>query len=142
MLFFFVFCPIVAVIVILAGAPARLTALVAAILNLVDSLILLAGFDRLAAGFQFVGSIGVASDWRIHLAFGVDGLSLIMVLLATIVTVAAIWFAAKIENYERAFYACLLFISAGAIGAFASIDLFFFYVFHELALFPTFLLIG
>ncbi|MFN9939725.1 MAG: proton-conducting transporter membrane subunit, partial [bacterium] len=40
------------------------------------------------------------------------------------------------------FYACLLFISAGAIGAFASIDLFFFYAFHELALIPTFLLIG
>src|SRR5206468_294449 len=67
---------------------------------------------------------------------------LIMVLLATIVTVAAVWFAGKIENYESAFYACLLFISAGAIGAFASIDLFFFYAFHELALIPTFLLIG
>jgi NADH-quinone oxidoreductase subunit M len=40
------------------------------------------------------------------------------------------------------FYACLLLISAGAIGAFASIDLFFFYAFHELALIPTFLLIG
>src|SRR5205085_9747707 len=40
------------------------------------------------------------------------------------------------------FYACLLFISSGAIGAFASIDLFFFYAFHELALIPTFLLIG
>src|SRR5438270_11150644 len=65
-----------------------------------------------------------------------------MLLLATSVTVAAVWFAGKIDNYERAFYACLLFISAGAIGAFASIDLFFFYAFHELALIPTFLLIG
>src|SRR5438477_5445042 len=65
-----------------------------------------------------------------------------MLLLATSVTVAAVWFAGKIENYERALYACLLFISAGAIGAFASIDLFFFYAFHELALIPTFLLIG
>src|SRR5438270_10136235 len=65
-----------------------------------------------------------------------------MLLLATSVTVAAVWFAGKIDNYERAFYACLLFISAGAIGAFASIDLFFFYAFHELALLPTFLLIG
>src|SRR5437667_162235 len=41
-----------------------------------------------------------------------------------------------------AFYACLLLISGGAIGAFASLDLFFFYAFHELALIPTFLLIG
>jgi NADH-quinone oxidoreductase subunit M len=73
---------------------------------------------------------------------GLDGLSLIMVLLAAIVTVAAIWFTDKIDKYEHAFYACLLLISGGAIGAFASLDLFFFYAFHELALIPTFLLIG
>src|SRR3982750_5064253 len=65
-----------------------------------------------------------------------------MILLATIVTLAAVWFTGTIEKYETAFYGCLLFISGGAIGAFASIDLFFFYAFHELALIPTFLLIG
>src|SRR5437870_12910424 len=65
-----------------------------------------------------------------------------MVLLAAIVTLAAVWFAGGIDKYENAFYACLLFISGGAMGAFASIDLFFFYAFHELALIPTFLLIG
>ena len=84
----------------------------------------------------------MATDWRINFAFGVDGLGLIMLLLAVIVTVGAVWFTGKIDNYEPAFYVCLLFISAGAIGAFASIDLFFFYAFHELALIPTFLLIG
>jgi len=47
-----------------------------------------------------------------------------------------------VEKFAGMFYACLLLISAGAIGAFASIDLFFFYAFHELALIPTFLLIG
>lgn len=142
MLLFLVLCPIVAAIVIIAGAPARLTALAAAISNLFVTLVLLSRFDRVAAGFQFVSSFVVSADWQIHFAFGVDGLSLLMLLLATIVTVAAIWFADKIDNYERAFYACLLFISAGAIGTFASIDLFFFYAFHELALIPTFLLIG
>src|SRR5437016_4507593 len=142
MLLFLVLCPIIAAILIIAGAPARLTALVAAISNLFVTLILLSRFDQVAAGFQFVSSFVVSTDWRIHFAFGVDGLSLLMLLLATLVTVAAVWFADKIDNYERAFYACLLFISAGAIGAFASIDLFFFYAFHELALIPTFLLIG
>src|SRR6266436_9407070 len=142
MLFFLVFCPIIAAILIIAGAPARLTALVAAISNLFVTLILLSRFDQVAAGFQFVSSFVVSADWRIHFAFGVDGLSLLMLLLATSVSVAAVWFAGRIDNYERAFYACLLFISAGAIGAFASIDLFFFYAFHELALIPTFLLIG
>src|SRR5438105_14559925 len=67
---------------------------------------------------------------------------MVMVLLAAIVTMAAVWFTGRIDKYENAFYASLLFISGGAIGAFASIDLFFFYAFHELALIPTFLLIG
>ena len=142
MLLFLVLCPIVAAILIIAGAPARSSALIASIANLFVTLVLLSRFDRVAAGFQFVSSFVVAIDWRIHFAFGVDGLSLIMLLLAVVVTVGAVWFTGKIDNYERAFYVCLLFISAGAIGAFASIDLFFFYAFHELALIPTFLLIG
>src|SRR5438477_1214956 len=142
MLLFLVLCPIAAAVLIIAGAPARLTALAAAIANLFVTLIALSRFDRVAGGFQFVSSFLISADWRIHFAFGVDGLSLLMLLLASIVTVAAVWFTDKIENYERAFYSCLLFISAGAIGAFLSIDLFFFYAFHELALIPTFLLIG
>jgi NADH-quinone oxidoreductase subunit M len=142
MLLFLVLCPIVAAVLILFGTSTRLTALVAAAANLLVTLFLFVAFDRSMAGFQFVSSIVISSDWRIHFAFGVDGLSLVMLLLATIITLAAVWFTGKIENYERAFYACLLFISAGAIGAFASIDLFFFYAFHELALIPTFLLIG
>src|SRR6266571_3048439 len=141
MLFFLVLFPIVAAILILAGTPARLAAFIAAAANLFVTLLVFMQFDRVAGGFQFVTSFVVSTDWRIHFAFGVDGLSLLMLLLATTVTLAAVWFAGNIENYERAFYACLLFISAGAIGAFASIDLFFFYAFHELALIPTFLLI-
>src|SRR5204863_7681602 len=142
MLLFLVLCPIIAAIAIIAGVPARLTALAAAIANLFVTLIALSRFDRVTAGFQFVSSFLVSADWRIHFAFGVDGLSLLMLLLATVVTVAAVWFTGEIENYERAFYSCLLLISAGAIGAFLSIDLFFLYAFHELAPIPTFLLFG
>ncbi len=152
MLSFIVLCPIVAAILIIAGAPARLTALIATILNLVAAGLILSGFDRTGAGFQFVSSVLILPDWQIHFALGVDGLSLTLILLATIVSLAAVWFtgspqrvrpvADRIDKYERAFYACLLLISGGAIGAFASLDLFFFYAFHELALIPTFLLIG
>jgi len=142
MLLFLVLCPILAAILILVGSPARFTALVAATLNLIVALLLFVEFDRSASGFQFISSTVVSTDWGIHFAFRVAGLSLLMLALAAIVTFAAIWFTGKIDGYERAFYACLLFISAGAIGAFASIDLFFFYAFHELALIPTFLLIG
>ncbi|MFL6540516.1 MAG: NuoM family protein, partial [Chthoniobacterales bacterium] len=84
----------------------------------------------------------ISAEWRLNFSLGVDGLSLIMLLLTAIVTLAAVWFTGNVTRHERAFYASLLFISAGAIGAFASLDLFFFYAFHELALIPTFLLIG
>ena len=142
MLLFIVLCPIVAAILILAGAPARLTALLAAGANLLVAVLAFSFFEWWEHGFQFVSSFLISADWRIHFALGLDGLSLTLVLLAVIVTLAAVWFTGKIDNYERAFYACLLLISSGALGAFASLDLFFFYAFHELALIPTFLLIG
>ena len=142
MVLFLIFCPIVAAILIMAGAPARKTALAASVLNLAVTLLLFARFDGTATGFQDVKSFAISPEWRLSFTTGIDGLSLIVILLAAIVTLAAVWFANDIDKYENAFYACLLFISAGAIGAFASIDLFFFYAFHELALIPTFLLIG
>jgi len=142
MLLFIIFCPIVAAILIMAGAPARKTALVASGLMFVTTLFLLASFQRGQRDFQHVTSFTISPEWHLSFTTGLDGLSLAMVLLAAIVTLAAVWFAGRIDKFENAFYACLLFISGGAIGAFASIDLFFFYAFHELALIPTFLLIG
>src|SRR5437762_2652919 len=142
MVLFIIFCPIIAAILIMAGAPARKTALSAAGLRLAASLFLLGSFDQSQRDFQHITSFTISPDWHLSFTTGIDGLSLVMILLATIVTLAAVWFTGTIEKYENAFYACLLFISGGAIGAFASIDLFFFYAFHELALIPTFLLIG
>ncbi|MEP6699422.1 MAG: NADH-quinone oxidoreductase subunit M [Verrucomicrobiota bacterium] len=142
MLALIVFCPIAAAIAILCGAPARRTALTAAGLALALTLFLFFKFEVGHAAFQQIISCPVSSDWRINFTLGVDGLSLMMLLLTTIVTFAAIWFTGEITEHQNAFYACLLFIAAGALGAFASLDLFFFYAFHELALIPTFLLIG
>ena len=65
-----------------------------------------------------------------------------MLLMSTAVTLAAVCVTRTPPKNGNWFYASLLFISAGAIGAFASLDTFFFYMFHELALIPTFLLIG
>ena len=142
MLLLVIFCPIVAAIVIMAGAPARKTALVASVLTLATTLLLLASFHGSQREFQHVSSLSLSPEWHLSFTTGLDGLSMVMVLLASIVTMAAVWFTGRIDRYENAFYACLLLISGGAIGAFASIDLFFFYAFHELALIPTFLLIG
>src|SRR6266508_6458969 len=142
MVLFIIFCPIVAAALIIAGLPARKTALAASVLTFLTTLLLLGSFQQGQRDFQHVTSFSISPEWHLSFTTGLDGLSLAMVLLAAIVTVAAVWFAGRIDKYENAFYACLLLISGGAIGAFASIDLFFFYAFHELALIPTFLLFG
>src|SRR5260370_2208687 len=142
MVLFTIFCPIVAAVLIMLGAPARKTALSASVLTFAAALFLFASLDHRSDDFQHDTSFSISPEWRLSFTTGVDGLSVIMVLLASVVTLAAVWFASGIEKYENAFYCCLLLISGGAIGAFASIDLFFFYAFHELALIPTFLLIG
>ncbi len=143
MLYLLIFTPVVAALLIMLGAPARPTALLAALFDFVLSILGLALFDYSGRyQFQYESSFPILPDWKLNFTVGLDGLSLMMVLLATIVTVAAVWFTGRVERSEGAFYASLLFISAGVIGAFSSLDLFFFYAFHELALIPTFLLIG
>jgi len=135
------FTPIVAAILIMVGLPARLTAMAASVLTLLVSAIIFLQFNA-TSGFQFVVTFPISPELRLNFALGVDGLSLLMILLGAIVLVAAVWVTGEIEHHENAFYACLLLIAGGAIGAFASLNLFFFYAFHELALIPTFLLIG
>jgi NADH-quinone oxidoreductase subunit M len=142
MLLLILFAPIVAAAVIMLGAPARATSLGASLLTLLASVWVFFGFDRKTSGFHYLSSFPISSDFHLAFTLGVDGLSAIMILLAALVLVAAVWFTGKIYRYENAFYACLLLLAAGAIGAFASLNLFFFYAFHELALIPTFLLIG
>ncbi len=135
--------PIVAALLIVAagGAGARRTAIFAASLNFISSLFLVIGVPA-DGGYRYLVSFPVLPSLGIHLTLGADGLSAAMLILSTVVTLAAVCVARSPESNAHWFYACLLFISAGAIGAFASVDAFFFYMFHELALIPTFLLIG
>jgi len=139
MLLLLVFLPILAFIAILLGAPARHTAIATALVNL--GLGLLAGFAPHAAWWSF--SLPVLEKPALNLAFGLqDGISVVMILLTVIVTFAAVFSGKAPEGREKLYFGSSLLISAGALGAFASTDLFFFFAFHELALIPTFLMIG
>ena len=146
-LYLLILTPIGASLAILAGAPARITALTASVLNVFICAFLVISFDPLAPTsiemFQFAGSIELLAEPHLALSVGVDGMSLILLILASLVTLCAVWCSpAKISGNSSLYHACTLLISAGAIGAFVSTDLFFFYAFHELALIPTFLMIG
>ena len=138
MLLFIVFAPLITALLILIGAPARLTALLGpastARRDAGRAFSLRSGASRISIR-QFVSD---QRSWRLQFLLGADGLSLIMLFLAALVLLCAVWFTRRSQKSERLFYACLLFIAGGAIGAFASLDLFFFYAFHELALDPDF----
>lgn len=140
MLALLVLLPLLAFIAILAGAPARKAALAAGAANLVLGLWAATCWDNERL---WSISLPVLEKPALHLALGfTDGMSVIMVLLSVIVTLAALLSGKAPEGRETLYYGSSLLISAGAIGAFAATDLFFFYAFHELALIPTFLMIG
>jgi len=142
-LLFLILIPIFGAAFILAGANARFTALVASVTNLLFLVVLLTRYELGGEQvYQFVSSWPIVPSMGISLTLGADGLSLVMLALTVLVTLAAVAVTRTPEKNPHWFYASLLFISAGGLGAFASIDLFFFYMFHELALIPTFLLIG
>jgi len=140
MLALIVFLPIAAFLAILLGAPARLTAIATSVLNLALALYAAATWHCTCWAF----SVPVLAKPAINLAFGFppDGMSVVVVLLTAIVTLAAVLSGKAPHGRETLYYGSSLLLSGGALGAFAATDLFFFYAFHELALIPTFLMIG
>lgn len=149
--------PIVAAIAIAFGSPTRPTAVAAAAINLVLILFAFGQYDLVhqEGAYQLTASHPIitvpdlanpgAEATLFGLSTGVDGISLVLLLLTGLVTLAAVWVSPaedQIKGNKRLYYLSSLLISAGALGAFCSTDLFFFFAFHELALIPTFLMIG
>src|SRR5689334_21254170 len=99
-------------------------------------------FKTGATGYQFEQIMPWVSSLGISYHVGVDGINVGLVLMGAIVAFAAACVSWEIQTREKEFYILLLLMSGGILGAFASLDLFFFYFFHELALVPTFIMIG
>ena len=137
--------PLLAIAGILAGQPARRMSLLAALANLGLALCLLLAYDAAGSGYQMVfeaRQLQLPHFFPITFAIGVDGISLAMVLLTAVVSLAAVGASPDNVRREKEFFICIQLISLGAFGAFLSLDLFFLYAFHEVALIPTFLMIG
>jgi len=80
--------------------------------------------------------------WGIHYAIGLDGVSVTMILLTTLMTPLAILASFSIEKNARDFMMAFLLLETAMIGCFAATDLVLFYTFWELMLVPMFLLIA
>ncbi|MEW6386915.1 MAG: NADH-quinone oxidoreductase subunit M [Thermodesulfobacteriota bacterium] len=101
------------------------------------------GFDSATPAMQFVERHAWLPQYGISYYVGLDGFSLLLVLLTTFLTpicVLATW--EDIQHRVKEFMICVLALMAGMIGVFVSLDLFLFYVFWEVMLIPMYLLIG
>jgi NADH-quinone oxidoreductase subunit M len=133
---------------VLAALPAnfrflfRLGALAATFVTMVLASLIFWQFEGGIAGYQFEVIKPWVSGLGINFHVGVDGLNVGLLFMGAIVAFAATCVSWEIKSSEKGFYILLLLMIGGILGAFASLDLFFFYFFHELALVPTFIMIG
>jgi NADH-quinone oxidoreductase subunit M len=121
----------------------RRTALAFALLAWLMSLILLAAYAFGPTGFQF----GETADWiptfGIQYKVGVDGLSVLMVVLATTLSWISILASfGPIKDRVKGYMISFLILEVGMIGVFIALDLFLFYIFWEIVLVPMYLIIG
>ena len=107
------------------------------------SVVMYVGFRPGFAGMQFVEQAEWIPRFGISYKVGVDGISLLLVMLTTILTPIAILFSFDdVRKKTRLYYMSLLFLETGMLGVFFALDFFLFYVFWEGMLIPMYLIIG
>ena len=106
-------------------------------------------FDRQANSFQFQESkdwihlsLGSLGQFTAKYSLGVDGLSLPLLILTSLITFVALWNSTEIKEKFNAYYGLVLLLNASLIGCFLAKDMFLFYVFFEFMLLPMYFLIG
>ena len=137
--------PIIGAVVVTIGKRefAKWTALFFTSLELLLSLFTCFKFNFSASDFQFVEFKKWITDFSIAYKVGIDGLSLLMILMTTFITIIAVLSAWNyINTQEKLFYALLLCFEAFSIGVFVSIDLLLFFVFLETAVISATLMTG
>ncbi len=134
----------------------RWTSLAVAALQLVLAVLIFLKFDRslaginTEAGMQFLEKaswIDIASvAWfgRLHIEYflGIDGISVVMVLLTALISFIAVISSWTIDRSVKGYFALLLLLDTGMMGVFVALDFFLFYVFWEVMLLPMYFLIG
>jgi NADH-quinone oxidoreductase subunit M len=114
-----------------------------AALDFVASLPLWFAFERGRAGYQFVEQGSWIPSLGVDYHFGLDGISLVLLLLTTFMGVIAVYCSyTAIAQRQKEYYVLLLLLQTFMIGTFCSLDFFLFYVFWEVMLVPMYFLIG
>ena len=140
------FLPLVGGLVLLAmGRPsariARGVALLFSLAGLVVAAFLWTRFDPTVTDLQFVERYSWIPSIGVQYFVGIDGLSLLMVLLTAIVTPMAILASEPVGDRPNLYFAMVLFLQAGLFGTFTALNFFHWFFFWELSLIPAFFLI-
>jgi NADH-quinone oxidoreductase subunit M len=140
------FLPLVGglVLLLLPGARAqKWWSLIVTFVTFVVSLLLFVFWRNGEAGMQFVERLPWVPQFNIQYFLGVDGLSLFLVLLTTLITFLVVIFSWEgVEKQLKTYFFLILALEAGMIGVFVALDLVLFYIFWELTLIPMYFLIG
>jgi len=123
------------------------TALITSIVTFVASLLLWASFDNTQAGLQFVTKWDWLPQYHISFFVGVDGLSLLMIILTTFIMPLAILSSFRVHvlherGRQKLYFLFMLLLEFAMLGVFIAQDLFVFYIFWEISLVPMYFLIG
>jgi len=125
----------------LSPKASRGLALVLSLSTVVLALVAWSGFDPAATGYQFVEQRPWIGVLNVSYHLGLDGMSLVLVLLTGLVAPAALLASWKIERDPRLFNLLFLFLQGAALGVFLALDFFPWFIFWELSLVPAFFLI-
>jgi NADH-quinone oxidoreductase subunit M len=120
----------------------RMFALTITLLTFIVSLHLVAHFDSSNPDFQFGIRVPWVASLGIDYSMGVDGISLFLIVLTTLLSPLAILASWSIHDRLKEYFLFMLLLETGMIGVFASLDFFLFYVFWEVMLVPMYFLIG
>lgn len=120
----------------------RSVALAIAVTVLIWNIVLGFQFEPTATAFQFTENIAWIEWLGLNYHLGIDGLSLPLISLNSLLTVIAIVSSSKTLERSRFYYSLLLLLSAGAAGAFLAQDLLLFFLFYELEIVPLYFLIA
>jgi NADH-quinone oxidoreductase subunit M len=132
-----------AVVFVAGERHARHLALGISVLTFIVSLPLWFSFNAGSAAFQFGVQASWIPQWGIRYMVGVDGISVLLVLLSTaLFPIAILGSYNYIAKRAKPFYAMMLLLQAGVLGVFMALDLFLFFMFWEIMLVPMYFIIG
>jgi len=127
----------------MGNAKSRPFALGVSVLTLLASLPLYLGFDKTTAAMQFTEKAAWLTSFDINYALGVDGISMPLIILTTLINVIVVISAWEVIKDRPAMYLGSFQIMTGLmVGVFSSLDAILFYIFFEATLIPMFLIIG